>query len=928
MTEEPETISKPTAGAGASTNGNRVIGTALPQADALTVAELGSRALVGTDVDAILEDACQLVADRLNTEFVKILELVPSGEGFLLTAGVGWEPGYVGQVVVPLVSDSHAGYTIIQNQPVVVEDLTTETRFRGMPFLHEHGIVSGVSAVLRGSEHPFGIITAHSRERRGYSVEEIEFLESVAAIVAAVVERRETQQALVDTNERLRLALAAGGMGTWEWRIASNEVIWSESLELMHGMEPGTFPGTFEAYSQDIHPEDRDRVFSTIQQSIESGEHALEYRIVLPNGANRWLSARGIVLRDETGNPERLIGICTDITERRTAEQVLEEDAERKAVLAEASAFLASSLDYEQTLLDVARMLAGKIADICSIDFLQGDQVRRLAIAHVDKGVEERFLALPPTFPAGPNHPIVRVATSRQPVLTSRPDDELAAAARDEQHLHLLKSLGLKSVLIVPLVVGGRSLGTLTLGCVSSEALDREDLEFAEELARRIGFAMDNAFRYEAEQRARQDAEAARERQSFLARASAVLSTSLDYETTLSSLAELCIPYFGDWAAIDVLDDQGNLRRVTVQHSDPAKIAFAQSFREAYPEDTARDQNMQLVLQQGQSLVYAQIPQEVLDRAFENRSAEYVEAVRELGLKSAMIVPLRARGRTLGALTLVYSDESGRTYTEADLSLAEDLGHRAGLAVDNAALYMESERVRAELLIANESKDEFLGLVSHELRTPITTIYGGARLLRSRGQNLDTDSQSDVLEDIEHEAERLHRIVEDLLVLARVELGQEVITEPLLVQRVVEKTIALLTKRRPGRVIESDLKDDLPAVRASAIYLEQILRNLVNNADKYSPPDRPIEVTARSTDTDVVVSVADRGPGIPAEDLDRIFERFYRSSLTAKQAGGAGIGLTVCRRLIEAQNGQIWAQPREGGGLIILFSLPIYEETA
>jgi K+-sensing histidine kinase KdpD len=290
-----------------------------------------------------------------------------------------------------------------------------------------------------------------------------------------------------------------------------------------------------------------------------------------------------------------------------------------------------------------------------------------------------------------------------------------------------------------------------------------------------------------------------------------------------------------------------------------------------------------------------------------------------------MAVPLKARGRTVGVLTLVMA-ESGRTYTQADLALAEDLAYRAALAVDNARLYSESQRIQEELRLANEAKDEFLGLVSHELRTPITTIYGGARLMRSRGDNLDPESKRGVLDDIEHESERLHRIVEDLLVLARVELGQEVITEPVLVQRVAERTVSALSKRKAGRQIDLSMSTDLPPVRASSVYLEQILRNLVNNADKYSPADQPIDVQARQEEGEIVVSVLDRGPGIPPEELELIFERFYRSSGTAKQAGGAGIGLTVCKRLIEAQGGRIWAGARDGGGLKISFSLPVYVE--
>jgi len=184
-----------------------------------------------------------------------------------------------------------------------------------------------------------------------------------------------------------------------------------------------------------------------------------------------------------------------------------------------------------------------------------------------------------------------------------------------------------------------------------------------------------------------------------------------------------------------------------------------------------------------------------------------------------------------------------------------------------------------------------------------------------------------VLADIEQESERLHRIVEDLLVLARIELGQEVVTEPILVQRIIERTVTSFGKRRPGRTIDVRTSSVSRPVRGSAIYLEQTLRNLINNADKYSPPEPAIEIEAQGGDGEIIISVMDRGPGIPPEEMDRIFERWYRSEGTAKQAGGAGIGLTVCQRLIEAQGGRIWAELREGGGLKVSFSLPLYIES-
>jgi PAS domain S-box-containing protein len=306
-------------------------------------------------------------------------------------------------------------------------------------------------------------------------------------------------------------------------------------------------------------------------------------------------------------------------------------------------------------------------------------------------------------------------------------------------------------------------------------------------------------------------------------------------------------------------------------------------------------------------------------------SKAYLNHTAQRSVVSLIAVPISSRqGGVLGGLMLAHTRKS--VFSERAEQVSTALAAQAAIAIDNSLQFQESQRLLEELQRANETKDEFLGLVSHELRTPITTIFGGARLLRSRGDRLDEKSRSEVLEDIERESDRLYRIVEDLLVLARIELGESIELEPVLARRVAERTIWSFSRRRPGRPIELQTDTKLAPVHASDVYLEQVLRNLITNADKYSPPGKRIDVWVRREGDELIVSVMDRGPGLPEEELDLIFERFYRSSGTAHYAGGAGIGLTVCKRLMDAQNGRIWAEQRDGGGLSISVALPVHDE--
>ena len=237
---------------------------------------------------------------------------------------------------------------------------------------------------------------------------------------------------------------------------------------------------------------------------------------------------------------------------------------------------------------------------------------------------------------------------------------------------------------------------------------------------------------------------------------------------------------------------------------------------------------------------------------------------------------------------------------------------------------IESQKQTEEgLREAAAAKDEFLGLVSHELRTPLTIIVGNARALR-RIAALSPEEQSTSIADIQAEAERLQRLIENMLTLSRIESQAQVAPEPVLLQRALPGIVSRQVVSRP---IQVDIPDDLAPVAADPLYIEQVVRNLISNAAKYSPAGSAIDVRARNEGQLVSVSVLDRGAGVAPDEMTRIFEPFFRSRKTSAQAAGAGLGLSVCKRLIEALGGHMWARMRAGGGTEVGFSLPAYTDT-
>ncbi|HLF71210.1 MAG TPA: ATP-binding protein [Dehalococcoidia bacterium] len=408
-------------------------------------------------------------------------------------------------------------------------------------------------------------------------------------------------------------------------------------------------------------------------------------------------------------------------------------------------------------------------------------------------------------------------------------------------------------------------------------------------------------------------------RLSFLADASALLSSSLDYEQTLASLAQLSVPAIADWCTIDLVEGD-NLRRVVVVHSDSEKQELAKSLQD---RDLRGSDVLQRVLRRGRSDLYPEMTDELIEKTITEPALRRV--IQGLGLRSSVIAPLLAREHVVGVVTMVYG-HSNRRYTQADRSFIEDLARRAGIAIDNARLYSEAQRVQAQLQLAADKKDEFLGLVAHELRTPITTIYGGARFLNSHRLDMDDDTLRELLGTMEEDASRLHRLVENLLALARMERGYEIPREPVHVQRLIEGVVASYRRHHPKREIALQIEAGSLIIDAGPTYLEQVAVNLIENADKYSPPGVSIDIGVRETRGEVEVTVRDRGPGLREDELELVFDSFYRSERTSGKAQGKGLGLAVCRRLVEAHGGRIWAKSRPGGGLEVGFALPMTAE--
>ncbi len=416
---------------------------------------------------------------------------------------------------------------------------------------------------------------------------------------------------------------------------------------------------------------------------------------------------------------------------------------------------------------------------------------------------------------------------------------------------------------------------------------------------------------------------------SFLAEASTLLTESFDYLTCLEQLAQLSVPRISDWCSIDVLEDDGSLRRLSVVHTDAAKVELAHELQRRYPPDPDAPRGIHAVLRTGQSEITHAITDEILVASLKDK--DHLAMVQALGLKSVMIVPLMAHGHALGTMSLVMA-ESGRHYGLDDLDLAEDLARRAGLLIDNAKLYYHSQQLNteleqrvaertAQLENTNRELEAFSYSVSHDLRTPLRAIDGFSQaLLEDYSEQLDKEGQS-YLQRVRAATQRMAELIDDLLELSRVtrsEMRQENVNLTILAQQIMDA----LQKQDVNRQVEFTIAKGLTTV-GDPHLIRVALENLLGNAWKFTQKQTEAEIEFGSViqaEGQTAYFVRDNGAGFDMNYASKLFGAFQRLH-AANDFPGTGIGLATVQRIIHRHSGKIWAEGTVNQGATFYFTL-------
>ncbi|MBD1919471.1 MULTISPECIES: PAS domain S-box protein [Cyanophyceae] len=701
--------------------------------------------------------------------------------------------------------------------------------------------------------------------------------QSIGAVID-ITDRKQAEEALHQALQKLNFHVENTPMAVVEWNRDFRVTRWSAGAERILGWQAEEMLGKTLTEIPFVYEEDLEPVADVCRRLVYGEEpHILSYN-------RNYTKDRAVVhcewynssLKDESGQMTSVLSLVLDVTDRKQAEQEREQLLERERVArAQAEAAqqqLATLVDVSPVglaLLDSEQRFIAINEALAEINGSSRDH-------HLGKSVAELFGASDPAIV----DVIGQIYATGEPFIS--PSLPVNIPGRDDRRP----------------------------GYYNVHYLPTFDLNH--QIERLLAYVVDVTERVKLERA-----------QQFLAESSAVLASSLDYQTTLEQVAQLTVPKLADWCTVHIVEEDGAVDQIAVAHVDPAKLEWAYQIRDKYPLDTDAERGAALTLRTGQPDLVPEIPDELLVHAA--KDPEHLEILRQVGFSSVMTVPLRTQDQVVGVISFI-SAESGRRYTTADLQLAEELAHRASLAIENAQLYRAAQRDRTKAETANRIKDEFLAVLSHELRSPLNPILGWARLLRSR--QLSAAKTDQALETIERNAKLQAQLIEDLLDVSRILQGKMTLNvTPVNLVTTIEA--AAETVRLAAEAKRIHIQTTLNAIAGQVLgdtnRLQQVIWNLLSNAVKFTPAGGQVALTLEQVDAYAQIQVRDTGKGIHPAFLPHVFDYFRQEDgTTTRQFGGLGLGLAIVRQLTELHGGMVAADsPGQDLGATFTVRLPL-----
>ncbi|MEH1872775.1 PAS domain S-box protein [Nostoc sp.] len=744
----------------------------------------------------------------------------------------------------------------------------------------------------------------------------------IGIILADVTAAKQTEVALRESEERFRTMFNQAAVGI---TLVSLDGQFLQINPAVCEITGYSHEELIQLKCQDItHPDDLEVDWENARRVLakEISGYSLEKRYIRKDGSIVWVNLTSSAVWDDKGQPKYALGIIEDISKRQAA--LHEQQAalrDRKQVettqkfLVEASTLLAASLDYEITLESVANLAVPTLADWCIVDVFQKDwSSKQIAIAIADPTkqniLDEIRRRYPPKNRAKQLVHRLQLGTSIfYPELSN---SHLLQMAEDDEHLQLLQSLGIRSLMVIPVRSRGQLFGAISFFTAESgRHYKQTDLALAQDIARRAATAIDNARLYQETQRSVN-------RTILLQKITAALSEALTPQQVADVVVNQGIAALQATAgSVTLLTESGTTLKIVQAIGYPqSMIDTWANFPITAPNQIAETvRTRQPIFIENLAAMIARYP-------------NLTDVVTLTGNNAWASIPLIAEGKIIGALALSFN--TGQIFNQEDRGFMLTLGQQCGQAIARAQLYEAEKTARAQAETANRIKDEFLAVLSHELRTPLNPILGWAKLLRTR--KFDEPTRIRALETIERNAKLQTQLIGDLLDVSRILQGK-VSLNLYAVDLKVAIAAALETVRLAAEAksieIKTVLSPNIGKVLGDGDRLQQVMWNLLSNAVKFTPTEGRVEVRLEQVGLEAQIQVIDTGKGIMLEFLPYVFDYFRQADAkTTRIFGGLGLGLAIVRHLVELHGGTVQVESLgEGKGATFTVRLPLLKNS-
>ncbi|HEY9642423.1 MAG TPA: GAF domain-containing protein [Coleofasciculaceae cyanobacterium] len=751
---------------------------------------------------------------------------------------------------------------------------------------------------------------------------------------------QQSNTALRESEERFRQMAESIHEVFWMGSVAKDSINYvSPAYEEIWGCSCASLYEAPQSFLDAIHPEDRARVIVALAQQIQGGYNE-EYRIIQPNGSIRWIWDRAFPIRNAAGEVYRLVGVAQDITERKQAEAIVRQQAERERLLGTITLQMRQSLELD--------------------DILQTTVTEIRQFLHTDRVLIYRFepdwsgFIIAESVAAGWNSVLGRQITDPDFVQTRRQIyekgttkaiDDIYSANLDPCHMAVLEQMQVRAKLVVPILQDDQLWGLLVAQhCQAPRHWETLEIELQQQLATQLAIAIQQADLYrqsKLELAERQRAETAlKHLNQELEQRVQERTQALQQQAEQERLLRLIIQNIHRSLDLDeVLATVLSETRQTLQCDRVAIYKFNPDWSGSFVAESVGAGWVPLVgssirrvwedthLQKTQGGRYRHNETFAVNDIYTIGHQQcHLDLLEQFQARAYAIVPIFVDDQLWGLLA-AYQNGGARAWQDWEMGLLQQIGIQMAIALRQSQLYQAAHAQVQELERLHQLKDDFLSTVSHELRSPMANIKMATQMLEISLQplgvlNNESNAINRYVKILREEGQREVNLINDLLDLARLDAG----TDPLsfttielqyYIPHVTETFIERIHQQQQQLIL--DIPADLPSLSTDLPFLERILTELLHNACKYTPAGKTITISARSVSAVLEIRMSNSGIEIPAVECDRIFDKFYRiPNNDPWKHGGTGLGLALVKKLTERLGGQIHAESGDGQTTFVL----------